>query len=301
MLTGSSRAAVPLQWSCPLWYSQPRGLEQSDAPVGFDMRLPDHLESFRRRYDIPGWMVYGVVRCLGSDEFLASGICRTYNVADRLGEDRVVVNRIHYEVPEARIRGELESIRTALDAAPDERSRQLVPGPYVKRRFGGFVLFSLNATISTGVAGNLLEGSGQTEDPMETFVRGVSAALPAPGWEASGGAYRYTAAGEFRMRDPLRSFRITEEAAIEELVKGVMVLFSGVDRAYTASDGGREGDDLAEHVAREEVHLRLRGVRVIRRALDLEHGICLVTVTVPKSGIVAGLPANGKPGSETSR
>jgi len=229
--------------------------------------------------------VYGVVRCLGSDEFLAQGVCRTFRIHDEAGENQVVVDNTWYDVSPPRVEEALAGIAADSAEGATERDRQNVIGRYVKRRYGSYVLFSMNPGDIVQYTGNLLQQSGESEDRMEKFVRGQTDRIPQPGWKETPREYQVTGAGVFRYGDPVGSFRKTEEDAILELAKCLVLKLSHMEKTYTSERRESGIDEVMEETSREEVHLRMRGLRVLRRAVDLEQGTCLVTVSVPRSGV----------------
>ena len=274
-----------MEWSCPAWFSAPRGPEQLEAPVSFDTGLPKHLRPYQAKYRLPGWLVYGVVRCLGSEEFLAQGVCRTYRVRDETGEDQLIVDDTWYDVSPPRIEEALAAIAADSAAAATERDRQDVIGRHVKRRYGSYVLLSMNASDMVQYTGNLLQQSGQSDDRMEKFVRGQKDRIPQPGWKETSREYQVTGAGVFRYGDPIGSFRKTEEDAIQELAKCLVLKLSHMEKTYTPEGREDGSDEVVEETNREEIRLRMKGLRVIRRAVDLEQGTCVVTVSVPRNGV----------------
>ena len=274
----------------PLWFTQPGGAEQEDVPVSLGLELPRHLLRFERKYGLPGWVVYGVVRSLGSEEFVANGAYRAFSVTDERGESRVVVDDVNYDVPAARIEGALAKIAADCTAAENELVRKNVLGSFVVRRYGSFVLFSLkggktpSAGDPPGKDDNLLLSSGESRDPVETFSQGKAKELPVVGWRETATHYVTTMAGDFRYGDPIESFRRTEEDAIHDLARGLIVKFSHMQKNLTDSRVEKTGD-YQEETLREDLTLRMRGVRVVRRMVDLPSASCLVVVQVPRTGV----------------
>jgi hypothetical protein len=265
----------------PIWFTQPSGVERMYVPVNGNIKLPPNLDALADEYGLPRWTVYGVVRGLGAEEFLANGVFKTFTIFDEMGESSVTVDEVHYDVEPNRVRAVLAKIVRDCVAAESELDRQRVLGRYIHRRFGSFLLFGLAQRPPD--AENLLMTSGVSTDPMETFTVEQSAALPVVGWRETPTEYIETHAGPYAYGHPLQAFRRTEEEAIRELAKSLMVKFSHLRKELgrQSNDGG----DYQEDAIREEVKLRMRGVVVLRRAVDVDRGLCLVQVAVPTQGV----------------
>lgn len=275
--------------SLPLWFTSPAGAEQSDVPASMGMVLPDQLKPLAEEYGLPGWAVYGVVRSLGSEEFLVNGVVRTFTVRDELGESRVVVDDVYYDVDPTRAEAILAGIARNCAAAETELDRHHALGRFVIERHGSFVLFSLARAVPLSETGdkafeNLLLTSGEGRAPVETFEPGDTDGFPQIGWEETGTHYVSTMAGRFQYARPIRSFRRVEEDAIKDLAKGLVVKFSHMRKGYEDSQVEETGG-IREETFREEIRLRMRGVRVTRRVVDLDRCLCLVVVRVPKDGV----------------
>lgn len=271
----------------PRWFSEPAGAEQADAPVSLGMVVPPHLQPLVKTYKLPGWIVYGTVRCLGSDEFLVNGTFKRFSLTDDFGESNVVVDELHYDVDRGRIESTLHAIASAASEAETELDRQNVLGGHVRKRFGGFLLFSLNraAEVAGADARNLLMESGASDDTLEFFTCDMDpGTLPALGWRETASHYTVTYAGAFRYGDLLGSFRRTEEDAIHDLARSLLVKFSHMRRRYTGAPDDHE-EDVQEEVVKEQLRLRLRGVRVTRRMIDMHNSACVVVVTIPRRGV----------------
>jgi len=279
--------------SFPAWFSAPSAEEQRDTPVNMGMILPPHLTALAQEYALPGWVVYGVVRCLGADELHAQGTLKTFAVQDALGESRAVVDNIHYDVPAGQAAAVLSRISAAYGAAENEVDRQIVLGNYVKYRYGGFILFSLNTgrNVRPGDerAESLLLGTGEWDGATELFEPGQTESMPRIGWQETASHYVVTQPGMFRYGSPVAAFRKTEEDAIYELAKSILFKLSRLEKSAVQKVGNEETettiDDVNEAAWKEEVSVRMRGVRVVRRFLDVDNGLCLVVVRVPKSGV----------------
>ncbi|MBL7076852.1 MAG: hypothetical protein ISS31_05210 [Kiritimatiellae bacterium] len=272
----------------PTWLTQPSAILEKDAPVNLHMTCPAHLAQFCDRYKLPAWVVYGVVRCLGADDFVVNGVFRRFSITDEYGEDNVVVDKLHYDVGRRRIERRLASIARAVGEADTELDRMNVLGSYVRRRFGAFVLFSLDHADAMQAAPenftNLLLETGECLDGMERFDRDYVAGLDLhPGWTETRDYYQVVQAGDFGYGNPMASFRRTEEEAIHELARSMVVKFSHLQRQFSTA---RSIDDaVQEDAVREEIVLRMRGVRVLRRVIDPGRRVCLVTVRVPRNGV----------------
>jgi hypothetical protein len=267
----------------PRWFTQPKGGDQLDAPVSLGVRLPKHFRELADDFDLPNWVIYGVVRCVGSDEFLANGSVHTFDLSDSGGEDSVTVDDVYYDVNQKEVRWILKDIEAKCAFADNEVERQKVLGRYLRHRFGSIVLFTLKRV---GAAGDgLLLSGGQTRDAMEVFDIKNSDEMPKVGWRETPSHYITTVTGDFSYGNPTVSFRRTEEDAIRDLAKTLLLGLSHMRKDFVVGVNNGAGDDVAEDVYREDVWLRMRGVRVIRRAVDLKHCQCLVVVSVPRSGV----------------
>ncbi len=267
----------------PEWFSMPKGDEQSDTPVSLGIRLPEHLKNLAKEYDLPGWVVYGVVRSLGAREFLANGVVKTFTVSDESGESSVVVDEIYYDVPDERVRAILGSIASSCADAENELERHNVLGGYVVRRFGGILLFSLDHAGERDT--NLLMTTGESNDTMEIFDKTHPAELPIVGWRETSTHYITTIPGTFMYGNPVLAFRRTEEEAIRDLAKTLLHKFSHMRKSVVDDTTNLVDDEIKEEAFREEITLRMRGVRVLRRAVDMKNGLCLVEVSVPRNGV----------------
>ncbi len=278
-------APRPTEIKLPKWFTQPQGQEQSDSPVNLDVRLPSHLQPLAQEFGLPNWVVYGVVRCLGSREFIANGTVKSFSVTDERGESVVTVDNVYYDVRPRQVRGMLKAIAIECAEAETELARQNVLGAFLLRRFGGIVLFSLDRAGEKKT--NLLFVSGSSNDPMETFDVDDSESLPVIGWRETSTHYITTIPGTYMYGNPALAFRRTEENAIRDLAKTLLERFSHMRKSVldTASDG--PDDEIKEEVVREDIQLRMRGVKVERRAVDVKQGLCLVEVSVPRAGVAA--------------
>ncbi len=287
LLAGCLHRAPPLhepvnQIALPLWFTRPPKSEQALVPVDLNMRLPDALTALATAFELPGWVVYGVVRGLGAGEFLANGTFKRFTLSDAQGESSVVADSVVYDVDGGRVRQELNRIATACREAGNELERRHVLGRHVHRRFGGYILFGM--VMKPAGSDNLLLTDGIAEDPMEVFTRDCAPDFPALGWQETAADYIETHAGPFAYGSPVEAFRRTEEEAIRELAKTLLMKFSHMSRDAVSSEQSA-GGDYREDVIREEVRLRLRGVRVLRRAVDLERNLCIVQVAVGRSDV----------------
>lgn len=267
---GPARPAEPLQLSLPLWLTAPSGDEQREAPVLLGMKLPPDLTPFGERFaSLPPWYVYGTIRCLGAEELLASGTIRTYSMDDGAAEYRHVVDTLRYHVDAQKVAAALASATQALVYARDDLDREVTLRANLRHYYTGFGLFSLSTSAgSDGAAG------------MESFRADTPPKCEPAGWRETASDYFVTQPGNFNYSDPLGAFRKTEEDAIAELAKGIMVRL-----AFLEKSGITVGADAREAATKETVKLRLKGVHVLRRSVNLADGSCSVTIGLPKSGV----------------
>jgi hypothetical protein len=273
----------PQEVKLPMWFTQPQGSEQADTPVNIGIRLPEHLMPLAEEFNLPSWVVYGVVRSLGAQEFLANGTLKMFSVVDSGGESSVVVDDVYYDVPASAIRSDLQAIATACMDAESELDRHNALGVNVHRRFGGILLYSLNAAGAP--RSNLLLTSGVSKDPMEAFDSEHPESMPVVGWRETSSHYITTMLGSYLYGNPVLAFRRVEEEAIRDLAKSLLVKFSHMRKSVVDTTTGIVDDEIKEEVYREEITLRMRGVRVIRRVVDVDRQLCLVEVSVPRSGV----------------
>jgi hypothetical protein len=273
----------PSDVKLPRWFTMPQGDEQTDTPVSLGIQLPKHLIALGNEFGLPHWVVYGVVRSLGAREFLANGTVKTFSVSDERGESSVVVDNVYYDVPADRIRAMLQAIAVDCAEAENELARHNALGIYVRRRFGGIILFSLDHVGELDT--NLLLSSGVTKDPMETFDVDSPETLPVVGWRETASHYITTMPGRYMYGNPVLAFRRTEEEAIRDLAKTLLHKFSHMRKSVVDTASARVDDEIKEDTYREEITLRMRGVRVLRRAVDIDQGLCLVEVSVPRDGV----------------
>jgi len=273
----------PGEVQLPEWFTMPKGDEQADTPVNLGVRLPAHLVPLAAEFGLPNWVIYGVVRSLGAREFLANGNVRTFSVSDEGGESSVIVDDVYYDVPAERIRAELAAIARACMSAENKLERHNVLGAFVRRRFGGIILFTLDHAGEQ--ESNLLMTTGESRDPMEVFDVDHPETMPVVGWRETGSHYITTMPGPFIYGNPVLAFRRTEEDAIRDLAKALLLKFSHMRKAVVDTGTGRVDDEIKEEVYREEITLRMRGVRVVRRVVDVGRGLCLVEVSVPRDGV----------------
>ena len=273
---------MPVDINLPVWFTAPKGVEQKDTPVDIGIVLPKHLQSLAKVYGLPGWVVYGVVRSLGANEFVANGKIKTFSVSDEDGEDSVVVDSVYYDVPATEVNAVLGDIARKCSEAENELDRKNVLGSYVVKRFGGVILFSLDRAGM--LKDNLLLTTGESHDSMEVFNNTKESDLPSVGWRETPTHYITTEPGIFLYGNPVLAFRQTEENAIKDMAKSIMLNLSHMRKSVTEDVDGQT-DEIAEDVSCEEITLRMRGVRVIRRAVDVKQGLCLVEISVPRSGV----------------
>jgi hypothetical protein len=145
------------------------------------------------------------------------------------------------------------------------------------------VLFSLDRAGSTG--SNQLFDTGESRDPMEVFDADNPDDLPKVGWRETSTHYITTVPGSFMYGNPVLAFRLAEEEAIKDMAKTLLLNLSHMRKAVVEDIDGDSSDEVDENVYCEEITLRMRGVRVLRRVVDMRHGLCLVEVSVPKNGV----------------
>jgi hypothetical protein len=261
------RPPAPVEISLPTWLTSPVGEEQREAPLLVGMRLPPELAEFGERYPtLPAWVLYGTVRCLGADEFLATGTIRRYTVSGESDvEYRQVVDTLRYHVDAQRVDAALAAAVQLRAAAKDEASAGQAMEKHLRYHHRGFALYSLRPEDPA---------AGRSE-AVETFRAGAKPQCDPVGWRETAGEYRLTYVGDFRYSDPISAFRQTEEEAIAELARATLI---------RVSDMQKHADELREVTSKETLSVRIRGLRVVRRAVDLDSGTCFVTVCVPKGG-----------------
>ncbi len=274
----------PLEINLPEWFTRPTTVAADDVPVDIGMRLPADLVPFHKQYgDLPPWVVYGVVRSLGFQEFVVTGVLRAFTLTEGVSENRVVLDTVRYNVSADRVEAVLADVMKAYAEAGDDRARIAYLGRHLRRRFGSYALFSMvGGQTAVEDANNLLMRSGVSGDQMETFTNATEGFDPL-GWRETATECRLTLAGEFRYGDAMGSFRKVEEDAIHEMARSVLVSLSHMHRQL--GEGVAMAGAVQEDVRREQLVLRMAGVRVLRRMVDLKEGACVVTVAVPKSGI----------------
>jgi len=272
----------PTKVDLPVWFSAPDASVSRDVPVSLGVELPPHLAPLAKAYSLPNWVIYGVVRSLGAREFLANGTYRSFSVVDEQGESRVVVDDIFYDVPMEQAREILAGIARECVEAETERVRLDVLGSFLRHRFGGLILFSLDRQADMKT--NLLLSSGKCNDPVETFSKGMPETMPGVGWKEEGGYTVTTMVGPFHYGNAELSFRRVEEEAIRDLAKGLMFKFSHMNKSFIEGDV-KVSEDVKEETIKEEITLRMRGVMIRRRVVDMARGLCLVEVCVPIDGV----------------
>jgi hypothetical protein len=220
---------------------------------------------------------------LGLQEFVVTGVLRAFTLTEGVAESRVVLDTVRYNVPADRVASVLGEVAKAYAAAGDDRARLAYLGRHLRYRFGSYALFSMvGGRTAVEDANNLLMRSGISSDPMETFTSATEGFDPL-GWRETATECRMTLAGEFRYGDAMGSFRKVEEDAIHEMARSVLVSLSHM--RHQQGDGVAMGGAVQEDVWREQLVLRMSGVRVLRRMVDLKESACVVTVAVPKAGI----------------
>lgn len=267
--------------SMPTWFTAPPPELRECVPVSLKMKTPAHLDSFGIKYELPGWMIYGVVRSLGTKELIINGTCRAYTETVNGLSSEVIVDNIYYDVSVNGTDATLQQIAKDCAIAENELKRREVLASHVKRRFGAYVLFGMDPSADTD--NNLLIGSGADDTPMEQFSTETPPADNHVGWSETDTHYENTVMGEISNNDLFDSFRRTEENAIYDFAKNIMVKFSQMSKNVVIGSGN--STETTEEVRKEEIGLRVCGLHVIRRKVDLTSNTCIVTVTAPKNGI----------------
>ena len=268
--------------SLPEWFAAPEPDEQLYAPLNIGMYVPEHLRELGNKHGLPGWVVYGVVRCLGAEELVAHGTIKIYTLIDYQGESTYVMDDVYYDVSQGWVDMVLSRISEVYSKAESDRERKEILGKYVVRR-----MRYIQGTDPEEDR-NLLNDSGICADSMEVFKRGKPAEFPLLGWMETPTDYVMTTVTDFRYNDITGSFREAEEEAILELARSVLLNLQSLNKMATIDtiDGRYESyDELYEEIFAEEISARLSDVRVVRRMIDIEQGACLVVVKVPKSGV----------------
>jgi len=259
----------PMEVLLPTWLTAPKGLEQRSAPVMLGTQLPPELAQVGKRFvGLPPWYVYGAVRCLGADEFLAAGVVCTHVLNDGRAEYRCVSDSLCYNVDSQRVEEALSGAAKEVAEVRDA-DRDKVLRAKIIRYDSGFALFSLAG--DDGPKGD----SGQ-----ERFRAGDSVPGSPLGWSETADEYRVTQVGDFAYVDPLGSLRKVEEDAIGELARGTIVQVAHLHKSVTGA-----ARDTQEDTTRETIRVRIRGLRVLRRTIDLSDGSCRVTIAVAKGSV----------------
>ena len=268
--------------SLPKWLTAPSSPEQLGTPVNLGMQLPQHLRPFAAKYPLPRWVIYGVVRCLGQEELVVNGTYKVFTERENETESTVVVDEVYFDVTVNGIDSELTRIVKMCTEAESEADRIRALSSFVTRRFGGYVLFSLSEASDTREP--LLLASGASPDTaMEVFRPGKDN-VPPVGWRETATHYISTTASDFSYSDMVGSFRRAEEDGVQEMARCLAFKRSQMRKDVTIHTGA--GDvDVSEEVAKEEFLLRMRGIRVTRRFVDLDNRACIVVVTLPIDGV----------------
>ena len=148
---------------------------------------------------------------------------------------------------------------------------------HLMRRSGAYVLFSLEPNQKTGLS--LLATADGEETPMEQFSTGSTETKAKPGWSESGERYKNTFIGEIRNNNLFDSFRVTEEEAIYDMAKHIVLKYGKERQESVSSKSESEGDP------EKNISLKIKGLRIDRRKVDLDLNNCIVTVSAPKDGV----------------
>jgi|GEM_PF-2288413 len=261
----------------PAWLTSPDEREHQGVPVDLEMNIPEGLRPFERRYALPPWMIYGTVRALGMQRMHIKGDVKSFSL-DLNGHPSELPEQdgLIYFVPEADIHRALMKIVKNGSAARDEDELNEKMASYIQYLHQGrYALFSLIPSAEA-----LGRGSSHT---MEIFKSGRDD-LPAIGWVSTDRFHETTVAGRYDPASPIESFQRAEELAIRDLAAGLQVKLQSLERVENL-ETNLYAATLVESAIKTTFDLELRGVHVVRRAVDVEKGICLVAVRVPRSGI----------------
>jgi len=263
----------------PAWVTVPDDRERKGVLVDLNMNIPKTLRVFESRYGLPPWMIYGTVRALGMQRMWVNGDLKSYKLAvngniSKLPEEDTLI----YFVPEKDIHRALLRIVKDCSEAKDEEELNKKMARYIqclyKDEYALFTLTPSDRAFKGGMTGS-----------VEIFKKGRDD-LPRIGWVTTKEFYETTVSAVFNPKHALESFQKAEELAIRDLVEGVKVKVQVLESVKHREGADLVGSKMFESAVKETLNLELRGVEVIRRAVDVEKNICLVAVRVPKSGII---------------
>ncbi|VGO11945.1 hypothetical protein PDESU_00493 [Pontiella desulfatans] len=261
----------------PAWMTAPDARERNGVPVDLEMKCPKTLRSYEQRYALPPWMIYGTVRALGMQRMLVQGEVKSFALdVDGRSSELPEEDALVYFVPDKDIHATLMRIVRACSKAKNEDELNEIIFSHLQCLWlDRYALFTLSPAEDAFGRG--------TSRTVELFEPGRDD-LPTIGWRESEKEIETTVAGKYDPEFPLRSFHLAEELAVRDLAEGIQVEVRSLQRSEEVEAHGY-GWTLTESAVKESFNLELRGVQVVRRAVDLDDGICLVAVKVPKSGI----------------
>lgn len=281
LISGCASTEKPMQaertLDLPTWYTNPTTETSELSPVSLLMKTPEHLDIFRRKYELPGWMVYGVVRSLGARELIVTATHKTYTEVKNDLSTVMVVDDIKYDVHVNGIDQALQNIARQCALAENGYKRREVILSHLTRRSGAYVLFCLAPNQRTGM--DMLTASDGDQTPMEQFSTESTETQPKPGWSESNTRYESTVIGQITNNNLFDSFRRTEEEAIYDMAKHIVIKQGKIHQASVTEKSE------SEVALQKNISLSIRGLRIDRRKVDLNMNTCIVTISVPKDGI----------------
>ena len=245
------------------------------------MKMPDHLELFRRKYELPGWMIYGVVRSRGTRELIVTATHKSYTEVENDLSSVMVVDDIQYDVNVNGIDQALQKIARECALAENGQKRREVIISHLKRRWGPYVLFSLEPRRVAGLS--MLASTDGDKTPMEQFSTASTEIQTKLGWSESSTRYENTLVGAIRNNNFYDSFRRTEEEAVYDMAKNVVIKYSKMREASVLDSNESEASK------QNKISLKIKGLRIDRRKVDLLSNTCIVTISVPKDGITTNI------------
>ncbi len=260
----------------PTWFTAPSNKEMNCVPVRLRMKLPAHLNAFSRKYKLPGWIIYGSVRSLGTKELIVKGTYRTFAKTKPDHTSEVLIDDINYDVSISGIDSALQKIAKECITAENETKRLEVLASHAARQFGTYALFCPKPNATPGK--NTSKEPEPDDSPMEEFRTDTPIEITDVGWSESDTHYNTTITGKIRHNDLFYSFMRTEENAIQDLSKTIIIKFIRIRRKETMTT-------VSLSKTLEEIKIKIRGLHVVRRKADLSSNTCSVTITVPKSGV----------------
>jgi hypothetical protein len=279
-LTGCAsthKQAKPVKFlTLPTWFTAPSNKEMNCVPVRLRMKSPAHLNAFSRKYKLPGWIIYGSVRSLGTKELTVKGTYRAFAKTKPDQTEEVLVDDINYDVSISGIDSTLQRISKECIIAENETKRLEVLASHAVRQFGTYALFTLKPNVTSN------KNPSKEPEPDDTQVEEFRTDTPIEaidvGWSETGTHYNTTMTGKIEYNDPFYSFMRTEENAIHEISKNIIIKFIRMRRKESITT-------VSSSTTSEEIEIKIRGLHVVRRKADLSSNTCSVTITVPKNGV----------------